>query len=47
VIFPRKDVVERFEGNPILTPKDMPAACCAVYNSGCVKTPEGDYILEG
>ncbi|MCX7016985.1 MAG: glycoside hydrolase family 130 protein [Candidatus Sumerlaeota bacterium] len=45
MIFPKKDVVIRWQGNPILAPKDMPAACCAVYNSGCVKTPQGEYIM--
>lgn len=45
MILPRQDVVVRYEGNPILEPKDMPAASCAVYNSGCVKTPEGDYVM--
>lgn len=39
------DVIKRYENNPILTPEDMPAPCCAVYNSGVVKTPEGEYIM--
>ncbi len=39
------DVIKRYEGNPILTPADMPAPCCAVYNSGVIKTPEGEYIM--
>lgn len=41
----RFDVIKRYEGNPILTPDDMPAPCCAVYNSGVVKTYEGEYIM--
>ncbi len=40
-----KSVVTRYEGNPILKPSDMPAACCAVYNSGVIRTPEGEYIM--
>ncbi len=39
------DVLKRYVNNPILTPEDMPAPCCAVYNSGVVKTPEGEYIM--
>ena len=39
------DVIKRYEGTPILTPADMPAPCCAVYNSGVIKTPEGEYIM--
>ncbi len=39
------DIVKRYVNNPILTPDDMPAPCCAVYNSGVVKTPEGEYIM--
>ena len=39
------DVIKRYENNPILTPDDMPAPCCALYNSGVVKTPDGEYIM--
>lgn len=39
------DVIRRYVNNPILTPEDMPAPCCAVYNSGVVKTPEGEYVM--
>lgn len=39
------DVVKRYTQNPILTPDDMPAPCCAVYNSGVIKTPDGEYIM--
>jgi len=45
MIYPKKDVLKRYEGNPILKPRDMPAACCALYNSGCVKTPAGEYVM--
>lgn len=27
-------IVERYPDNPILRPSDLPAPCCAVYNSG-------------
>lgn len=40
-----KDIVTRYAGNPILSPEDMPERCCALYNSGVVKTPEGEYIM--
>lgn len=39
------EVIRRYEKNPILTPSDMPQPCCAVYNSGVVKTPAGEYIM--
>lgn len=39
------DVIRRYVYNPILTPEDMPAPCCAVYNSGVVKTADGEYIM--
>lgn len=39
------DVIKRYTQNPILTPDDMPEPCCAIYNSGVVKTPEGEYIM--
>lgn len=39
------DIITRYEGNPILKPEDMPVACCAVYNSGVVKTSDGEYIM--
>ena len=41
----RKSIVTRYENNPILKPEDMPAPCCAVYNSGVIKTSDGDYIM--
>jgi len=39
------DVIKRYENNTILTTNDMPAPCCAIYNSGVVKTPDGEYIM--
>ena len=38
-------VLKRYDGNPILTPADMPVPCCAIYNSGVIKTDEGKYIM--
>ncbi|MDD2478105.1 MAG: glycoside hydrolase family 130 protein [Candidatus ainarchaeum sp.] len=38
-------ILKRYENNPILKPEDMPTPCCAVYNSGVIKTPEGEYIM--
>ncbi len=40
-----KEIVKRYENNPILTPDDMPIPCCAVYNSGAVKLPDGTYVM--
>lgn len=39
------EIIRRYEKNPILKPEDMPAPCCAVYNSGVVKTTDGEYIM--
>ena len=41
----KTDIIKRYGKNPILTPDDMPEPCCAIYNSGFVKTPEGEYIM--
>ena len=38
-------IVERYPDNPILRPSDLPAPCCAVYNSGVVKLPDGSYVM--
>ena len=38
-------MIKRFENNPILTPEDMPVPCCAVYNSGVIKTAAGEYVM--
>lgn len=40
-----KSIITRYENNPILKPEDMPAPCCAVYNSGVIKTDGGEYIM--
>jgi len=40
-----KEILKRYENNPILVPDDMPAPCCAVYNSGVVKLPNGEYVM--
>jgi predicted GH43/DUF377 family glycosyl hydrolase len=40
-----KEIITRYENNPILKPEDMPAPCCAVYNSGVIKTAAGEYIM--
>lgn len=39
------NMIKRYENNPILHPDDMPMPCCAVYNSGCVKLPDGTYVM--
>lgn len=41
----KQEIVKRYEGNPILTKKDVPMAAKGVYNSGCVKTKEGKYVM--
>lgn len=41
----QQNILKRYENNPILTPNDMPHPCCAVYNSGVVKTEQGEYIM--
>ena len=41
----KENIVERYENNPILTKADVPAAAKGVYNSGCVKTADGKYVM--
>lgn len=41
----QNELLKRYENNPILKPEDMPAPCCAIYNSGVVKTSAGEYIM--
>ena len=41
---PAKDVVKRYEGNPILTPEDVPYDCRQVYNSSVARTDDG-YVM--
>ncbi|NCC52613.1 MAG: glycosidase [Spartobacteria bacterium] len=40
----QREVLKRYEGNPIITPKDMPYPCEHVYNSGVAKY-KGQYVL--
>ncbi len=41
----KQDIVVRYENNPILTRYDIPGAAKGVYNSGCIKTKEGKYVM--
>jgi predicted GH43/DUF377 family glycosyl hydrolase len=47
VVYPKskEHIVERYRGNPIVTKDDIPAAAKGVFNSGCVKTTEGKYVM--
>ncbi|MHC4664836.1 MAG: glycoside hydrolase family 130 protein [Planctomycetota bacterium] len=40
----RYDVIQRFEGNPLLTIEDIPFPCNTVFNAACAKH-EGQYFL--
>lgn len=40
----RRDVISRWEGNPLITVEDIPFPCNTVFNAGCAKH-EGEYIL--
>ncbi len=40
----RRDVVTRWEGNPLLTPEDIPFPCSTVFNAAAAKV-NGEYIL--
>jgi predicted GH43/DUF377 family glycosyl hydrolase len=40
-----KDVLVRYEGNPVLKPEDFSTRMRAVYNSTAVKTPDGRYVM--
>lgn len=44
MFYPVKEVVKRYQGNPILTAKDMPFAARGVYNSGITKY-NGKYLM--
>jgi len=44
MLFPKKDIVKRYEKNPILTAEDMPFKCSDIYNSGVVKF-DGKYLM--
>ena len=47
VVYPKsvEQIVERYQGNPIVTKEDIPAAAKGVYNSGCIKTKDGKYVM--
>ncbi len=47
VIYPKnkEQIVKRYPGNPILTKDDFPSAAKGVFNSGCVKTGSGKYVM--
>lgn len=45
MIFPKKEVVRRHPGNPILTPDDMPVSCNGVFNSGVVAHDGGTVMV--
>ncbi len=40
----RYDVIQRWEGNPLLTIEDIPFPCNTVFNTACAKY-NGPYIL--
>lgn len=40
-----KEIVKRYEGNPILTGKDFPGDIVYVFNSGVVKDLKGRYVM--
>ncbi|MHC4386476.1 MAG: glycosidase, partial [Planctomycetota bacterium] len=40
----RYDVIQRWEGNPILTIEDIPFPCNTVFNAACAKYKD-EYIL--
>ncbi|MEM2972138.1 MAG: glycoside hydrolase family 130 protein [Candidatus Bathyarchaeia archaeon] len=44
MLYPKKEIVKRYKGNPILTAKDMPYECSGIYNSGVVKF-DGKYLM--
>ncbi|MDD5634443.1 MAG: glycoside hydrolase family 130 protein [Candidatus Omnitrophica bacterium] len=47
VIYPKDKemIVKRYPENPILTKDDVPAAAKGIYNSGCIKTKDGKYVM--
>lgn len=40
----QKDVIHRYDNNPLITVADIPFPCNTVFNAGCAKY-EGEYIL--
>ena len=47
IVYPKdkENIVVRYSGNPILTKDDVPAAAKGVFNSGCIKVAEGEYVM--
>lgn len=45
MLFPNKNLVVRYPGNPILTKDDFPGDIVAVFNSGVVKRAPHDYVM--
>jgi len=41
----RRDLLHRYEGNPIIDLEDIPFKCNTVFNAGAVKTEEGYKLL--
>lgn len=39
-----RDVIHRWEGNPVITPEDIPFRCNTVFNAACAKM-DREYIL--
>jgi predicted GH43/DUF377 family glycosyl hydrolase len=44
MLYLKKEIVKRYEKNPILTADDMHFACSGIYNSGVVKF-DGKYLM--
>ncbi|MEM8738867.1 MAG: glycoside hydrolase family 130 protein [Planctomycetota bacterium] len=38
-------ILRRHAGNPLLTPRDMPVPCAAVYNGGVVQLGDGSFVM--
>ena len=47
VVYPKdkESIITRYPGNPIVTKDDVPAAAKVEYNSGCIKTAGGNYVM--
>jgi len=47
IVYPKKkeNIAVRYPKNPILTKDDVPAAAKGVYNSGCIKIADGQYVM--
>ncbi len=47
VVYPKtkENIVVRYPSNPILTKEDVPAAAKGVFNSGCIRTLDGRYVM--